>query len=165
MVAAEVPNTGMAVAIDLGQACIHPPDKRDVANRLALWARATIYGETNLVYLSPRYQSHKVAGASIRVRLATGGAALMSAKLNADGETVPTPQEPLRGFQIAGADEKWVAADAVIDGDDVVVSSADVSSPMSVRYAWATNPQGCNLYNTAGLPAAPFGTDAKMKPQ
>jgi len=164
VVAAEVPNTGMAVAIDLGQACIHPPDKRDVANRLALWARATIYGETNLVYLSPHYQSHKVTGASIRVRLATGGAALMSAKLNADGETVPTPQEPLRGFQIAGADEKWVAADAVIDGDDVVVSSAGVSSPMSVRYAWATNPQGCNLYNTAGLPAAPFGTDAKMKP-
>ena len=160
-VAAEMPDTGLAVAIDLGEERIHPPDKRDVASRLALWARARIYGETNLICVSPRYQSHRVAGNTLRIRLDTGGVALMSAQLKSSGEIQPTPQDPLRGFHIAGADGKWVPANAAIDGADVVISSPEVPAPMAVRYAWATNPQGCNLYNAAGLPASPFRTEAR----
>ena len=70
-----------------------------------------------------------------------------------------TPEAKLEWFEIAGADGKYVWADGVIDGDSVVVSSPEVRVPMAVRYAWATNPQGCNLYNEAGLPASPFRTD------
>lgn len=157
-VAAEVPDTGLAVAIDLGITWIHPPDKRDLANRLALWARATIYGETNLVYQSPRYQSHSVQGGKIRVRFDPGGSPLMVGQLNDSGSINPTPDKKLQWFEIAGADGKFVPAEAVIDGDSVVVSSPEVSAPTAVRYAWRTNPTGCNLYNAAGLPACPFST-------
>ena len=162
-VAAAVPDTGLAVAIDLGEVRIHPPDKRDVANRLALWARAKIYGETNLVYQSPRYQSHTIGVGKIRVRFDTGGSPLMVGKLVESGSVESTPKEKLEWFEIAGADGKFVPADALIDGDTVVVSSPEVSTPTAVRYAWATNPQGCNLYNQAGLPACPFSTDVEIQ--
>lgn len=159
-VAAEVPDTGLAVAIDLGEVRIHPPDKRDVANRLALWARAKIYGETNLVFQSPRYQSHAVEAGKIRVHFDSGGSPLMVGKLDNFGSVKPTPNEKLQWFEIAGDEGKFVPADALVDGDSVVVSSPEVSAPTAVRYAWATNPQGCNLYNQAGLPACPFLTGA-----
>ena len=163
-VAAEVPDMGLAVAIDLGEVRIHPPDKRDVANRLALWARAKIYGETNLVYQSPHYQSHFVEAGKILVRFDTGGSSLMVGKLNESGSVKPTPKDKLQWFEIAGGDGKFVAADAVVDGDSVVITSPEVSAPTAVRYAWATNPQGCNLYNEAGLPAAPFRVNINIKP-
>jgi sialate O-acetylesterase len=159
-VAAEVPHTGLTVAIDLGEERIHPPNKRDVANRLALWARATVYGETDLVHQSPRYQSHSVQGGKIRIRFATGGSPLMVGQLDDSGNVNPAPGTKLQWFEIAGADGKFVPAEAVIDGDSVVVSSPAVSAPTAVRYAWATNPSGCNLYNEAGLPACPFSTGA-----
>jgi len=160
-VAAEAPDTGLTVAIDLGEERIHPPNKRDVANRLALWARATIYGETNLVHQSPRYQSHAVEGGTIRIRFNTGGSPLRVGTLDDSGGVNPAPGQKLQWFEIAGADGNFVPADAVIDGDSVVVSSPGVSAPTTVRYAWATNPQGCNLYNEAGLPACPFSTGAE----
>ncbi len=155
-VASEVRDTGLAVTIDLGEERIHPPDKREVANRLALWARAKIYGETNLVYQSPRYQSHSVETGKFRVRFDTGGSPLMVGKLDDAGRVKPAPKAKLQWFEIAGADGKFVPADAVMDGDSVVVASPEVPAPASVRYAWATNPRGCNLYNRAGLPASPF---------
>ena len=89
----------------------------------------------------------KVEGNAIRVSFTHLGGGLVAK----DG--------PLKWFEIAGADMKYVPADAKIDGANVVVSSAQVPSPVAVRYAWANYPVGCNLYNAAGLPAPPFRTD------
>ncbi len=145
--ALELPNTGMAVAIDIGEADnIHPKNKQDVGKRLALHALALDYGE-DVVYSGPVYESMHRKGDKIVLRFkhAAGG-------LEAVGG------ERLEGFAIAGADRKFVWADAEIDGDKVVVSSDKVEDPVAVRYGWADNPE-CNLYNAAGLPASPFRTD------
>jgi sialate O-acetylesterase len=147
-VSKDVPHCGLAVAIDIGDAkTIHPPDKLDVGHRLALNALAKTYGQ-DVKYAGPMYESMSVEGHSIRLKFShtTGG---LSAKGGA-----------LKQFTIAGDDGRFVPADAVIDGDSVVVSSPSVAKPSAVRYAWATNPAGCNLYNGAGLPASPFRTDA-----
>jgi sialate O-acetylesterase len=112
-VAVEVTGTGLVVAIDLGEERIHPPNKRDVANRLALWARASVYGETNLVFQSPRYQSQSVQGEKIRINFATGEPALMVGKLDDSGSVNPAPGEKLQWFEIAGADGGFVPAEAV----------------------------------------------------
>lgn len=159
VVAAQTPGVGLAVAIDLGEARIHPPDKRNVADRLALWARAKVYGETNLVFQSPLYQACTVSGGKVRVQFDTGGARLMVGELDDLHAVRETPGQKLRGFEIAGPDGKYVPADAVLDQGCVVVSSAEVPHPTMARYAWATNPHGCNLYSAAGLPAAPFRTN------
>ena len=157
---AKSPNTGMAVTIDIGsELTIHPRDKQDVGRRLALWARAKTYGEQGLVFASPAYRSQTVEGNRIRVRMDPGGAPLMAGRKDGLNPVRATPEAKLEWFEIAGADGKYVWADAVIDGDSVMVSSPEVRAPMAVRYAWATNPQGCNLYNEAGLPASPFRTD------
>jgi len=157
---ANTPDTGMAVTIDIGSdVTIHPLNKQDVGKRLALWARAKAYGETGLVFQSPLYQSHSVEAGKIRVRFDTGGSPLMVGQKQGLETAKETPQAKLEWFEIAGADGKFVWADAVIDGDNtVVVSSPDVPAPTQVRYAWATNPEGCNLYSKAGLPASPFRT-------
>lgn len=138
----ELKNTGMAVAIDIGNPDdIHPTNKQDVAHRLALAARAIAYGET-LEYSGPLYRYAVVEGSAMRVSFTH--AAGLSAKSG-----------PLTGFEVAGADHKFVPATAIIDHDSVVVSNASVPSPVYVRYAWASYPE-CNLYNVAGLPASPF---------
>jgi len=142
-----LPNTGMAVIIDIGEADdIHPKNKQDVGKRLALWALARSYGK-ELVYSGPIYKSMEIDGEKIILHFDHVG-----------GGLVAGPDEPLKGFAIAGADRKFVWADAKIDGDSVVVSSDEVSTPVAVRYAWADNPV-CNLYNKEGLPASPFRTD------
>ncbi len=142
-----LPNTGMAVIIDIGDANdIHPKNKQDVGKRLALWALARTYGK-ELVYSGPIYKSMEIEGEKIILHFDHVG-----------GGLVARPNEPLKGFAIAGADRKFVWADAKIDGDSVVVSSSEVSEPVAVRYAWADNPV-CNLYNKEGLPASPFRTD------
>jgi sialate O-acetylesterase len=142
-----LPNSGMAVIIDIGDANdIHPKNKQDVGKRLALWALAKSYGK-ELVYSGPIYKSMKIEGEKIILRFDHVG-----------GGLVAGPDEPLKGFAIAGADRKFVWAEAKIDGDSVVVSSDEVSAPAAVRYAWADNPV-CNLYNEEGLPASPFRTD------
>ncbi len=141
-----VPNTGMAVTIDIGDYNrIHPQNKQEVGRRLALVARAKTYGE-NIPYSGPQYQAQKVEGNKITLafKYTDGG-------LAARGDT-------LKGFTIAGADKVFHPAMAVISGNKIVVSSADVASPVAVRYAWANFPD-CNLYNGAGLPASPFKTD------
>ncbi len=142
-----LPNTAMAVAIDIGEAGnIHPANKQDVGKRLALAARGTVYGE-KIEYSGPIYRDMKVDGDSIRLSFDHVGGGLVAK----DGE--------LKQFAIAGEDQKFVWASARIDGNSVVVHSDAVAKPVAVRYAWATNPAGCNLYNKEDLPASPFRTD------
>lgn len=147
-------NTGQAVTIDIGEAGnIHPGNKDEVARRLSLIAFARAYGDTTLGDSGPSYRSVRVEGSSLRVSFeyCEGG-------LVAKGGD-------LKRFVIAGADKKFVDAEARIEKDTVVVSSQRVHAPVAARYAWANNPAGCNLYNTAGLPAAPFRTDDwELKP-
>jgi sialate O-acetylesterase len=140
-------NTGMAVPIDIGEAYdIHPKNKQDVGTRLALAARVNTYGQ-NIPYSGPIYQTYKVDGNKMRVTFT-----------NADGGLKIKDGQTLKGFAIAGPDHKFYNAVAVIDGNEVIVSSPNVLFPVAVRYAWADNPD-CNLYNGAGLPASPFRTD------
>jgi sialate O-acetylesterase len=142
-----LPNTGMATIIDIGDANnIHPKNKQDVGKRLALWALAKTY-DKDLVYSGPLYKSMEVKGNQIVLHFD-----------HIDSGLVTKGGESLKGFAIAGADRKFVWADAKIEGDTVVVSSDQVSEPVAVRYAWADNPV-CNLYNKEGLPASPFRTD------
>lgn len=139
-------NTGMAVTIDIGDPKdVHPHNKEPLGDRLARLALANIYKE-KLEYSGPVYQSMKVDGATVRLKFTH------AAGLEAKGG-------PLKWFQIAGPDHKFVDAAATIDGDSVLVTSPEVKEPQAVRYAWANDPEGCNLYNGAGLPAAPFRTD------
>ncbi|CAN5734271.1 sialate O-acetylesterase [soil metagenome] len=148
MKALVVPNTGMVVAIDLGEwNDIHPDNKKDVGNRLALAAEKFAYGE-NIVFSGPLYQSNEIAGNKIILNFTNTGSGLVSN----DGEL-------LSQFAIAGADKKFVWAKATIEGDKVIVWNETVEKPMYVRYAWADNPDGANLYNKEGLPASPFSTD------
>ncbi|HVV73597.1 MAG TPA: sialate O-acetylesterase [Verrucomicrobiae bacterium] len=142
-----VPNTGMAVAIDLGEwNDIHPDRKKPVGDRLALVAEHLAYGE-DIVYSGPVYASSAISGNKITISFSQVGSGLMTN----DGED---PQE----FAIAGADRKFVWADAKIEGDKVVVWSDEVKDPKFVRYAWADSPVDPNLYNKEGLPASPFET-------
>jgi len=144
-----VPNTGMAVTIDTGEAKnVHPHNKEPLGDRLTRIALANTYGK-KIEFSGPTYESMKVEGGAIRVTFSHLGGGLVAK----DGA--------LKGFQIAGADQKFVDAEAKIDGDALVISSAQVAAPVAVRYAWDDYPEGmgCNLYNAAGLPAAPFRSD------
>ncbi len=144
-----VPNTGMAVAIDLGEwNDIHPDNKKDVGDRLALIARHFLYGEPKLVYSGPLYQSSEIAGNKIVISFTNIGSGLIS-----------IDDEPLSQFAIAGADKRFVWAKAKIDNGKVVVWSDEVPEPKYVRYAWADTPVDPNLYNAEKLPASPFRTD------
>ena len=161
-----LPNTGMAVTIDIGDPHnIHPKDKLDVGLRLALAAKHFAYGQ-NLVYSGPIYDSMTVEGNKMRLTFKDTGSGLQMSTppWTPTGVPVLAPKE-LTGFAIAGADQNWVWAKAQIDGSNVVVSSDQVASPVAVRYGWANNPL-CNLYNKEGLPASPFRTDdwAVLKP-
>ena len=138
----------MAVAIDLGEwNDIHPDNKKDVGERLALAALKIAYGE-DLVYSGPIYESSAIDGNKITIRFTNSTNGLITN----DGEA---PSE----FAIAGDDKKFIWAKAKIDGDKVVVWNDDISQPMYVSYAWADNPFGAILYNKGGLPASPFRTD------
>jgi len=156
----QITNTGMAVAIDIGDAGdIHPKNKQDVGKRLALWALAKPYRNKTLVYSGPQYTSMKVEEGKIRILFKHTGGGLMVGKKEGTRPTVEDTDGKLVRFAIAGKDKQWHWADAVIDGDTVVVSSASVPEPTAVRYAYSMNPEGCNLYNKEGLPAVPFRTD------
>lgn len=144
-----VPNTGMAIAIDLGEwNDIHPDNKKDVGERLALLAQKIAYGEKNIVCSGPLYQSAEINGNKIMVSFSNIGSGLV---VNNSGE--------LSQFAIAGADKKFVWAKAKIEEDKVIVWNDDIPNPVYVRYAWADNPDGANLFNKEGLPASPFRTD------
>ena len=146
--ALDLPNTGMAVIIDIGEADdIHPRNKTDVGERLARWALANTYGHDSLVYSGPLYREMEKEGREVRLHFDHVGGGLT------------TPEgEPLMGFAIAGPDSVFVQGEARIEDGTVVVSSPYVDNPMAVRYGWANNPEA-TLYNEAGLPASPFRTD------
>ena len=141
-----LPGTGMAVAIDIGEAGdIHPRNKEDVGSRLARWALADSYGR-DVVKSGPLYRSAAVEGNAIRVHFD-----------HASGLCAAAGAAP-RGFAVAGPDRRWRWAEARVDGETVLVSSAAVAPPVAVRYAWADNPEA-TLRNGAALPASPFRSD------
>ncbi len=145
--ALSLPNTGEAVTIDVGDVDIHPLDKESVGERLALVTRHVAYGE-DIVYNGPRYSSHRILDdGSVKIAFNQIGSGLI-AKGVADGT--------LKWFSCAGADEILHRADAVIDGDSVIVTCEAVSEMEIIRYAWEYNPVDVNYYNADSLPAAPF---------
>jgi len=144
-----VANTALAVTIDIGEwNDIHPLNKKDVGKRVSLAARKVAYGEEKVVYSGPVYQSMEIKENKIILTFNTFGSDL---KAKDCGE--------LKQFAIAGNDKNFVWANAEIDGNKIIVSSDKVPNPVAVRYAWADNPEGANLYNSEGLPASPFRTD------
>lgn len=157
-----VPNSELAATIDIGEPTfnIHPPNKREVGRRLSLIALAKTYGKSDIVWSGPTFKAMEVQGDSVRVKFDNIGSGLAIA---GDG--------PLAWFEVAGADGKFASAEAVIDGDAVVVKSGAVKAPVAVRYAWTqtpgytagvAGPTGplANLINKEGLPAYPFRSSA-----
>jgi sialate O-acetylesterase len=143
-----LPNTGMAVTIDIGEwNDIHPIDKKDVGKRLALAAEKIAYGDA-ITYSGPIYKSMKIEGAKVVLSFSHTGKGLM----------VKDGKEP-GCFAIAGQDHRFVWAKAKIEGDKIVVWNDTIQHPIAVRYAWADDPVGAKLYNKEGLPASPFRTD------
>jgi sialate O-acetylesterase len=146
LTAKNIPGTGLAVAIDVGDPKdLHPHRKAEVGQRLALWALGTTYHQS-IAYSGPLYSGMSAEGNAIRIHFT-----------HIDGGLV-AKNGALKGFAIAGEDHKFHWADARVDGDSVIVSSPAVSVPVAVRYAWGDSPE-CNLFNAAGLPASPFRTD------
>ncbi len=142
-----LPHTGMAVTIDIGDPKdVHPHNKAPLGERLTRIALANVYGR-KIEYSGPVYESMTVSGTVIRLKFSHVGGGLVA------------KDEPLKWFVIASADKKFEPAEAKIDGDTLIVSSREVSAPVAVRYAWDNYPEGSNLFNGAGLPAAPFRTD------
>jgi sialate O-acetylesterase len=140
-----VSKTAMAVTIDIGDwNDIHPENKKDVGHRLALHARKIAYGEKNIVASGPLYQSLKKDGNKIVINFSNVGSGLM------------VKGNELKYFAIATSDKKFVWAKAKIENNKVIVWSDEIKDPVAVRYAWADNPDGANLYNKEGLPASPF---------
>lgn len=147
-----VPNTGLAMTIDIGDAKdIHPRNKQEVGRRLSLVARKLVYGETNLVHSGPEFTEMKI-------ELPKGDKIRLHFKNIGGGLRIKAGDEKLKGFVVAGPDKNFVWADAVIEGNTIVVSSPEVPTPKYVRYGWAWNPV-VNLFNKEGLPAITFRTD------
>jgi sialate O-acetylesterase len=143
----QISHTGLAVTIDVGDPKdLHPHRKREVGERLALWALGTVYHQDG-EYSGPLYKSVQFRGSEARVSFSHTGAGL-----------VPHPDGIVHGFALAGADHKFYWADARIEGNGVVLTSPAVTNPVAVRYAWGDSPV-CNLFNKDGLPASPFRTD------
>lgn len=140
------PNTAMAIARDLGSG-VHPVNKSGYGTRAVRVARGMVYGE-DVAYYGPLYASHGVEGGTVKVRFSHTG----------NGLATPDGAK-LQGFAVAGADKVFHWAEAVINGDSVVVSNPDVPSPVAVRYAWARTAPWANLFNKDGLPAPAFRTD------
>ena len=147
--ALDLPNTGLAVAIDIGEADdIHPKNKQEVGRRLSLAALKAAYGQ-NLIFSGPTYKSMKVEGDSVILAFDQIGTGLMA----------NDKYGYLKGFSIAGTNQEFVWAKAYINNNQVVVFSPEIKNPVAVRYGWADNPGDVNLYNTEMLPASPFRTD------
>ncbi|MCF7730613.1 MAG: hypothetical protein K9N23_02955 [Akkermansiaceae bacterium] len=156
-----LPHAGCASAIDIGVSeagwpGYHPANKLDVGERLALWALKNDYGRTGLVTSGPTLKGVAVVGGTVVCSFDHLGKGLMVGAKKWYEPTKEVPGGKLQRFVIAGADGVWHAADAVIKGDTVVMSSPQVPAPGKVSYACWQNPEGCNLYNKDGLPAAPF---------
>lgn len=146
------PNTFMVTSTDLGPG-VHPVNKSGYGARGAQTAMAAVYGKKQEIY-GPLYAGHEVQGNKVRIRYTHVGKGLAAKH---------APQ--LQGFLIAGEDKKFVWADAVIEGNEVVVSSPTVPAPKAVRYAWSYQFPWANLFNQDGLPAQPFRTDEPASPE
>lgn len=152
LTAQTVPNSGIAVTIDIGDAGdIHPRNKQDVGKRLALEALAKTYGKP-VVHQGPLYKNMKIEGNTIRLEFDHVGGGLVQ------------HGDKMAGFAIAAADGKFIHAEARIDGASIVVSGPGIEQPTIVRYNWANNPPA-SLFNKEGLPASPFRTDAPNAPK
>ncbi|KQO29061.1 9-O-acetylesterase [Flavobacterium sp. Leaf82] len=149
----KIPNTGMAVTIDLGEwNDIHPLNKYDVGKRLALQARKIAYGEKNLVASGPLFKSIEQRENKLILSFTNTGSGLIA-----------KDSPILKGFAIAGSKGKFVWANATIEGDKIIVWSNNIINPIKVRYAWADNPVEANLYNKENLPASPFEEDLSRR--
>ena len=161
--ALDIPHTGMAVAIDLADAHnpndIHPRNKQDVGGRLAQWALHQTYDKKELVPTGPLYKDHQIKGNAVHISFDHVGKGLMVGKKTKLEPTAEVKVGKLEHFAIAGADMKWVWAEATIQGETVVVKSPDVPKPVAIRYGFTMNPANANLYNRDGIPASPFRTD------
>lgn len=145
-----LPNTGMAVTTDIGTSNdIHPRNKQDVGKRLAAIALHNLY-EKNSEYSGPMYQSMKVDGNKIIVSFTHVGGGLMA----------KDKYGYVKGFEIAGSDQQFHYAKAIIEGDHLVVFSDEVSNPVAVRFGWTDDAGEDNLFNKEGFPASPFRTDS-----
>lgn len=153
-----IPNTGLAVTIDIGEKKEHPRNKFDVGLRLAAWALHHDYGRKDVVPSGPLYKSHVIERGTIRVKFDYAQHGLMLARKEGTEPPVPTPDARMPWLSIQSKDGSWHWAEGKIDGSDLVVSSKEVAEPMAVRYAYTQYPVGCNLYNQDGLPASPFST-------
>lgn len=141
------PHTGMATIIDIGEADdIHPRNKQEVGRRLALIAKSQVY-KKKVQASGPMYTSHSIKDGKIKINFQETGKGLAT-----------SDNGKVKGFAIAGSDNKFYWANAIIDGNSIIVSADEVKTPVAVRYAWADNPD-CNLINVDGLPAVPFRTD------
>jgi sialate O-acetylesterase len=148
-----VHNTAMAVAIDVGDwNDIHPENKKEVGTRLALQAERIAYDDTKIISSGPLYQSVKAEGNKIIVSFSNTGKGL-----------IIKGGKDLKQFALAGKDGKYEWAKAIIKGNKVIVWNDTIPHPVSLRYAWADNPEGANLYNSEGLPASPFAASMPYK--
>ena len=158
--ALRLPHTGMAVTTDIGhKSDIHPKNKQDIGYRLSLWALAKNYGK-DVVYSGPMYKSHEIKGNKVVVHFDHVGSGLMVATKGGEhflGPVTPSKDDKLAAFSLRDDAGNWHWADAVIEGDTVVLSSDQVSKPTAVRYAYDSLPT-VNFYNKEGLPAVPFTT-------
>jgi sialate O-acetylesterase len=147
--ALDLPATGMAVAIDIGDAeDIHPRNKQEVGRRLALEAQKIAYNE-DILSRGPTLESMQIDGDKVRLTFDHTG----------DGLKVMDKYGYLQGFAVAGPDRVFHWARAEVIGNQVIVHASEVKEPVAVRYAWGNNPDQANLYNSENLPAAPFRTD------
>jgi len=139
-----IPNTGLVVTIDIGEwNDVHPLNKKEVGKRLSLQAQQIAYGDQDVIGNGPEYRSMTVKGNRLILSFEEGTNDLM-------------PVKELKGFAVAGADGKFEWAEAVVEGNKVIVWNEHIPEPVRVRYAWGNNPGDANLKNRPGLPASPF---------
>ena len=142
-----IPNTGLAVTIDVGEwNDIHPLNKKDIGKRLSLQAQRIGYGDRSVIADGPVYESMRIEGNRIILSFKEGTNDLLAV-------------DELKGFAIAGKDNQYKWAKATIENNMVIVWNADISAPVKIRYGWGDNPVGVNLRNKSGLPASPFQTE------
>jgi sialate O-acetylesterase len=148
--ALSLPNTGMAVTYDIGEGeNLHPTNKQEVGKRLADIALNKVYGK-EVEYTAPVYKSYKIAGNKIIISFTHLGT----------GFLIKDSQHILKGFTVAGADKKFMFANARIKGNEIVVFNKKENHPVSVRYAWADDPRDADMFGKNGFPVPPFRTDS-----
>lgn len=145
----DTPNTGLAVAIDIGEwNDIHPLNKKDIGRRLSLQAQRIAYDDKTIIADGPVYESMQIEGDKIILSFQKGTDDLF-------------PADEVKGFAIAGKDGNYQWAEARVEKNKVIVWNEAIKNPVKVRYAWGDNPEGANLKNKSGLPASPFQTERK----